>query len=234
MFRQKKSLFDGFDNLTIVTPSEWLANKVKLSFLRDKAVAVIPNGIDQNIFKPTDYIDLDIYPFIKDKKMILSVASDIMSENKGGQRIIEVAKELENESIIFVLVGAKVEYKNQKNIIFMEKTRNQVELAKLYTYASALLVLSKSESFSLVIAEALSCGTPVIGYDVGGIRETASKGHGFFTEYGNKNQIKNYILDLENKYSKRKEIFQNYIFVHSKERMNNEYLRVYSENLILR
>jgi glycosyltransferase involved in cell wall biosynthesis len=107
MFRQKKALFDDFNNLTIVTPPKWLENRVKLSFLRDKPVVVIPNGIDQTIFKPTEYTDLDIYPLIKDKKMILSVAADIMSENKGGHRILEIANKLNHrDDIVFVLVGS--------------------------------------------------------------------------------------------------------------------------------
>jgi glycosyltransferase involved in cell wall biosynthesis len=236
MFRQKKALFDNFNNLTIVTPPKWLESKVKLSFLRDKQVAVIPNGIDQNIFKPTDYKDLNIYPLIKDKKLILSVAADIMSENKGGHRILEIASDLvDKKEIIFVLVGTKKPANvNHSNVIFLERTKNQTELAKLYTAAEAYLIVSKSENYPTTCLEALSCGTPIIGYDVGGTKETASKGFGYFTEYGNKNEINNYIKSLMLKPHDKKVIVKTYSFLHSKDRMLSDYIKVYNENFILR
>ena len=51
-FKRKKNLFTGVPNLTLITPSEWLANLVRNSFLKEYPVTVIHNGIDTTIFKP--------------------------------------------------------------------------------------------------------------------------------------------------------------------------------------
>jgi len=226
-------LFDGFDNLTIVTPSEWLANKAKLSFLRSKCNIVITNGIDQTIFKPTDYSDLDIYPLIKDKKMILSVASDIMSENKGGQRILEIAKRPDNIDIIFVLVGVKLPEKiGLKNVIALKRTKSQLELAKFYSAASAFLTLSKSESFSLVCAEALACGAPVVGFDIGGISETVKFGFGTLKKYGDYDGIAEEINIISKRNANAKVISETYSDLYSKKTMYKNYFNLYSDNII--
>ncbi|MDD3382528.1 MAG: glycosyltransferase, partial [Bacilli bacterium] len=58
MYKQKKKLYKDFDNLTIVTPSKWLLDRVKSSFLKDKKMLVINNGIDVNVFKPYETKDL--------------------------------------------------------------------------------------------------------------------------------------------------------------------------------
>jgi glycosyltransferase involved in cell wall biosynthesis len=235
MFKQKKELFKDFNNLTIVTPPKWLEAKVKLSFLRDKPVAVIPNGIDQNIFKPTDYKDLSIYPLIKDKKLILSVAADIMSENKGGHRILEIASYLvDKKEIIFVLVGTKKpENVNLSNVIFLERTKSQKELAKLYTAAHAYLIVSKSENYPSTCLEALSCGTPIVGYDVGGISDTINKGFGDLVAYNNKLDLTRVIMKLVNSNKPTNEILKTYHPYHSKTRMHKEYLNIYNSNDII-
>lgn len=54
MWKLKKKWFSGLNDLTIVTPSEWLADLVKQSFLKDYSILVINNGIDIGTFRPTD------------------------------------------------------------------------------------------------------------------------------------------------------------------------------------
>ena len=52
MWKLKKKWFTGIENMTIVTPSQWLADLVKQSYLKDYDVRVINNGIDLDVFKP--------------------------------------------------------------------------------------------------------------------------------------------------------------------------------------
>jgi glycosyltransferase involved in cell wall biosynthesis len=161
--------------------------------------------------------------------MILSVAADIMSENKGGHRILEIASELLNKKdIIFILVGAKKPKElNLPNVIFIEKTRNQIELAKLYTAADAYLISSKSENYPSTCLEALSCGTPVIGFDVGGVTETCSLGFGYFFEFGDSYNLVKSIKTLNFKELKSIQIDRIYKEIHSKFRMTKSYLDLY-------
>lgn len=105
MFRMKKRLLSDMD-MTIVTPSKWLADRVKCSFLKNMPIRVIHNGIDTSVFRPVSADDLRTELGIpRDHKIVLSVAPDIMSERKGGRWVLKLANMMKNEKITFILVG---------------------------------------------------------------------------------------------------------------------------------
>lgn len=105
MFKLKKELFNGLD-VRIVTPSNWLANRVKTSFLKDREIKVIHNGIDTEIFHYIENNDLKKKLNIEDDyKVVLSLAPNIMSEAKGGEFVLKLANKMQDERIKFVLVG---------------------------------------------------------------------------------------------------------------------------------
>lgn len=105
MFQMKKELLSNLD-MTIAVPSQWLADRVKLSFLKDKPIKVIRNGIDTNIFHPVDASDLKRELKIpSEHKVILAAAPDIMSERKGGKWVLKLAEEMKEEQVRFVLLG---------------------------------------------------------------------------------------------------------------------------------
>lgn len=105
MFLMKKKLFSDL-NMRIVTPSQWLADRVKESFLKDKPICVIHNGIDTEIFHPIDSSPLRKELNIPDGyKVILSVAPDIMNDRKGGKWVLKLAESMEFGKYFFVLVG---------------------------------------------------------------------------------------------------------------------------------
>lgn len=186
MFKEKKRLFDGFDNLKIVTPSKWLADRVKQSFLGDRDIKVIHNGIDtQNIFYPRAYEHLKVKHNITDEKIVLAVAPYLMKPRKGGRIVIELAKRMQNEKVKFILIGVDdLTKKFDDNVIAMGRTSNQIELAEYYSLADVLVICSKRENFPTTCIEALCCGTLVVGFDAGGTKETAPEGYGSFVEYG--------------------------------------------------
>lgn len=106
MLEMKKKLLGDW-NFTIVTPSQWLADRVKTSFLKDKEIKVIHNGIDTNVFHPVDANDLKKELNIpENSKVVLAVAPNIMSESKGGKWVLKLAEKMKNENVFFVLVGA--------------------------------------------------------------------------------------------------------------------------------
>ncbi len=174
-FLFKKELFTNVNNLTIVTPSKWLANLVKKSFLKKYNVEVINNGIDLNVFKPTyDESIYNKYSIPRDKKIILGVAS-IWTEKKGLNDFIKLAKFISNEYVI-VLVG-KLLKKGifPSNIIHINRTDDAVELAKIYTIAHVFFNPSHEETFSLTIAEAKNCGLESIVFDTSAPKEITNK-----------------------------------------------------------
>lgn len=229
MFKDKKKVFEEFNNLTIVTPSEWLANRVKKSFLKDKKIRVIYNGIDtQNIFYPRDYQSLKKKHNLTDEKVVLAVAPNLFSEEKGGKFILELANKLIDYNIKFIMIGDSSLESKSSNVIIMGKTENQIELAEYYSMANVFVICSKMENFPTVCLEAICCGTYVCGYDVGGVKETAPKGLGKFVPYGNLEELAKIVLSIlseDKNIEKCKKYGHTY---YSRERMYEDYKKLYT------
>lgn len=169
LFDKKKKLFSGLD-LTIITPSKWLGELVKQSFLKDYPVKVINNGIDLNIFKPTESNFREKYN-IKDKFILLGVAFG-WGVRKGLDVFIELSKRLDDRFQI-VLVGTDDSVYKQlpKNIISIHKTQNQTELAEIYSASDLFVNPTREENYPTVNMESVACGTPVLTFNTGGSPE---------------------------------------------------------------
>ena len=177
MWKLKKEWFTGVSNLTIVTPSQWLADLAKESFLKDYPVQVIYNGIDLDVFKPTES-DFRAKHNLEGKKILLGVAS-VWEVRKGIDVFIELSKRLD-DSYKIVLVGTndEVDKKLPDNIISIHRTSDRKELAQIYTAADLFVNPTREEVFGLVNAEALACGTPVLTFNTGGCPEVIDEDTG--------------------------------------------------------
>ena len=169
LYKKKKELFVGL-NLTIITPSEWLGDLVKQSFLKDYEVKVINNGIDLEIFKPTESNFRERHG-LQNKKIVLGVAFG-WGKRKGLDVFVELAKRLPSDYQI-VLVGTNddVDKLLPSNIISIHRTSNQKELAEIYTAADLLANPTREENYPTVNMESLACGTPVVTFKTGGSPE---------------------------------------------------------------
>lgn len=177
MFDLKTECFTGVRDMTIVTPSQWLADLVKRSYLRNYDVKVIHNGIDLDIFKPTES-DFRSKYVLFDKKIILGVAFQ-WEERKGLDVFVEFAKRLSDDyQIVLVGTNERVQKTLPKNIITISRTNSQMELAQIYTAADVFVNPTRQENFPTVNLEALACGTPVVTFDTGGSPETIDKSSG--------------------------------------------------------
>lgn len=206
MFKMKKNLLEDFE-FTIVTPSQWLADRVKQSFLKEKTIKVIHNGIDtDSIFYPREKSETNAlrskYSIEKDK-IILSVAPNIMEERKGGRKVLSIAAEMKDFQ--FVLVGADEDKKYSENVLMIKRTKDQDELAKWYSIADLFLICSNKENFPTTCLEALSCGAPIVGVDAGGTKETAPEPYGVFVE-DNGNLLKEAIANQISRQFSKEEI----------------------------
>lgn len=170
LYNKKKSAIKSV-NLTIITPSEWLASLVKKSFFKDFPVKVINNGIDLNIFKPTESNFRKKYA-LENKYIVLGVAFG-WGERKGLDVFCELAKRLDKEKYTIVLVGTddNVDKLMPKNIISIHRTANQTELAEIYTAADVFANPTREENYPTVNMESIACGTPVVTFKTGGSPE---------------------------------------------------------------
>lgn len=171
MYRLKKKWFTGIKDMTIVTPSEWLASLVKESYLKDYPVKVINNGIDLNVFKPTESDFREKYA-LENKYIVLGVAFG-WGKRKGLDVFIELAKRLDKGKYKIVLVGTddNIDKLLPDNIISIHRTQNQTELVKIYSAADVFANPTREENYPTVNMEALACGTPVVTFNTGGSPE---------------------------------------------------------------
>ena len=170
MWRRKKKWFSGVKRLTIVPPSHWLEGLVKQSYLGDYPVQVIHNGIDPEIFRPTDS-DFRKKHHCEDKFLILGVAFD-WNRSKGLDVFTQLSKQLPQQFQI-VLVGTNEELDKAlpDSILSIHRTSSPQELAQIYTAADLFLNPTREDTFPTVNMEALACGTPVLTFRTGGSPE---------------------------------------------------------------
>ena len=197
MYNEKKRLFNDLKNLIIITPSEWLAKLVKESFLANHSINVINNGIDLNVFKPTESNFREKYG-LENKKIILGVAMGL-GQRKGFNYFIELAGRIDNNScIVLVGVSKKQIVSLPDNVIGIEKTANQNELAGVYTAADVFVNCTLEDNFPTVNLEALACGTPVITFNTGGSVECIDEDVGIIVKQGDVEGIIDAINQIEN------------------------------------
>lgn len=187
-YREKRTLFNGLDHLTLVSPSQWLADLTRQSFLQDYPVRVIPNGVNLDVFRPQDS-QFRYHQGIAGQFIILGVAT-IWRERKGWQTVLELAKRLADDEVL-VLVGLNSQQFKQlpvdpqrKRIIGIARTHNIQELAEIYTSADVFINPTLEDNFPTTNLEALACGTPVVTYRTGGSVESISPETGLIAEKG--------------------------------------------------
>lgn len=173
-FEDKRRIFTSVppERMTLICPSQWLADLVAKSFLKGYPVEVRHNTIDKAVFKPTPSDFRERYG-IGDRFMILGVASP-WTERKGLGDFVRLAGELDSDRYAIVLVGlsAKQIKSLPEEIIGLTRTDSPQELAGIYTTADVFFNPTVEDNYPTVNLEAEACGTPVITYDTGGCRET--------------------------------------------------------------
>lgn len=191
-YARKRKAFCGVENLTIVTPSNWLKEQVEQSFLKEYPVEVIPNGVDLTIFYPQTQ-EKPGQPVSSEaktakRKIILGVAN-IWELRKGLVYFEKLAQDLPEEYQI-QLIGVNRKQKKELNkkfgsrLIAMERTSSPQELAKAYQNADVYVNATLEDNFPTTNLEALACGTPVVTYATGGSGEAVTKDTGIVVPRG--------------------------------------------------
>ena len=194
-FIRKKTAFTGLQNLVITAPSHWLADQISASFLKDYPVQVIPNGIDRSIFHPQGG-DLRERYGLQGKKIVLGVAN-VWSKSKGIDDMILLSRMLDDAyQIVMIGLTSKQMEDLPKEIIGIQRTKNQQALAQWYSEADVFVNPTYEETFGLTTVEAQACGTPVVVYETGACPETVTYGNGTIVPQGNLEKLKEAVVNV--------------------------------------
>jgi len=203
-YKRKKELFNSVKNLTLVTPSQWLADLVKDSFLGRHPVKIINNGIDLAVFKPVASDFRKRYNL--ENKFIILGAAGVWDEMKGLQAFKEMALALnaaKSREFGIVLLGIDKNVKKQlpPGILGISHINDPAELAGIYSSADLFCDPTLEDSYPTVVMEALACGTPVLAYHTGGIPEQLGTGCGMTVKRGDVQELVNAVRTMKNRLS---------------------------------
>lgn len=196
---RKQKAFCGVKNLTIVTPSVWLKSISESTFLSEYPILTINNGVDEKIFTYTQS-DFRKKYLLEDKKIILGV-SYIWTERKGLEVFNKLSEELPLDYKIVLVGEAK---KTNDKILYISKTENANELAKIYSAVDVFVNPTLFENYPTVNLEALSCSLPVITFSTGGSGEMINSFNGCVVKKGDYNGLKQSILNLTGSFDREK------------------------------
>lgn len=172
---EKLKTLTPYENLSFITPSIWLANKVKQSKVAlNHKVMVARNILNTNIFQPLNKtVCRQELNLPQDKKLILFGANDVGSPYKGWHYLEEALADMP-DNVVCVVYGSDKEL-NVKNvpisIINVGKISNTQKLIQLYSACDVFVTPSIADNYPNVLIEAMACGLVCVGFKTGGIPE---------------------------------------------------------------
>jgi glycosyltransferase involved in cell wall biosynthesis len=228
----KKAYF-GFTELSITCVSPWLTDRAKQSpFFKDKNVFTVLNGVNIDIYHSRDVSNLRKKYSLTIEKVILFVTPDFNSPIKGGLHVLDIARKLESEHPDYriFIIGRNCDAPNlPSNVVPVSYVHEQSELAEYYALADLTLLASKRETFSMICAESLCCGTPIVGFQAGGPESISFPEYSEFVEYGDIERLYSTILKWIEYKQGNKIPVDKVLSYYSAQTMCQNYLDVYNK-----
>lgn len=227
--------FSGFDEkLKIVSVSPWLKERAESSpILSGKNHCVILNGVDTEVFQRRETAALAKNHNVNHIKVIFHATAmfrDEQDDTKGGWYLLQLAKRMLQLPVLFVVAGKyEVSGDLPDNVILLGEIRDQIRLAQYYCLADLTVLTSKRETYSMVCAESLCCGTPVVGFCAGGPEMIALPRYSSFVPNGDLDaleaQVRQWIMKKNE--STSRQIAKTAQAVYDKEIMIRQYEQLY-------
>ncbi len=241
-WKKMKTAFSDYKNATIVSVSPWVFARSQSSpIVAGLQQKMILNGLDTTNFNALDVEGARerLGLSLTDKYIVHVTARfnpDDEKEIKGSSYIVELAKKLEPHNVKVLVIGTCEKYTTSlpRNMIVVGSIMNQKVLADYYCAANLAVIASKRETFSMIVAESLCCGTPILGFKAGGPESIAVQEYSQFFEYGDIDELYRSIIDKWLNFKNpenSKALSQLAKTQYNSERMANEYLDLYEEML---
>ena len=234
MWHRMKVAFDGFERLVVVSVSPWLMERAKASpILGGYRQQVIFNGLDTEIFQPYEKQDLNEIKtglgYRLDDKIVFHASPSFNNDPnsiKGGYYVLQMAERMKD--VQFLVAGKYDEsMSTPSNVRLLGNITDKTYMAKLYAMADVTLLTSKRETFSMVCAESLCCGTPVVGFKAGAPEMISLSEFSTFCNYGDTNELEATLSNWLNR-SKSPKISENAHDLYKNKKMINDYISVYN------
>jgi len=194
----KSKLFTSVENMTIVPVSHWLGSVTAESFLGKYPIGVIQNGIDVSRFYPrTEAVTRIREKYGWDDKFVILGVAKGWSEDVGMQHFYRL-RELLDDNYAIAMVGLTADQmkKLPDGITGIMRTYDANELAEIYTTADLFFNGSYQETFGLVTAEAMACGTKVMVFDSTACGEIVSDETGYILPVGGLDEFVPKIIEM--------------------------------------
>ena len=237
-FQKMSRAFDGFDDsLRIVSVSPWLSERAQESpILKDKRHSVILNGLNSEIFHYQPDLRSRSYEYFGGQKILLHVTAlfrNRENDPKGGEYIIQLAERLQSRNVR-ILVAGKHEITDKKlpeNLVLLGEIADQRKLAEYYGIADLTVITSRRETYSMVCAESLCCGTPVAGFRAGAPEMISIPEYSEFVEFGDVEALQRCVEEWLLKADKldKKQISETAVSKYDSRIMVEEYKAIYNE-----
>lgn len=230
----KRKVIGSIDkgNMTIVTPSKWLANMCKDSYLSKFNIIDIPNGIEHKKVKISKDELRKKYNLLKEDKVILFVAADTKDERKGIKYILDIIPKCKEYT--FISIGKKIENIEFNNFIQLGYISDRTKINEIYSMADVFVIPSLDDNFPTTVLESFANSTPVVGFNVGGIPEQVDNLVGKIVRNINSEDLQKSIIDvlknkeILNEYSSesRRKFLNEYTLELFVDRYTNEYIKL--------
>lgn len=233
MWRRMKEAFDGFNDIIVVSVSPWLKERAEASaILSGKKNILIYNGLETEVFHPyPNDVLLSLrheLGYTKSDRVVFH-ASPSFDDNKhnikGGYYVLKIAEQMKDFKF---LVAGKYDpsIKVPDNVQLLGNITDKVRMGMLYALSDVTVLTSKRETFSMVCAESLCCGTPVVGFKAGAPEMISLSQYSEFCEYADLDNLSLLVKCWATK-EKDSNMSREAIDTYKREKMVEDYIRVY-------